>query len=162
MICVGIAAAIDIRERRIPNWLSLSGVLGGISLNSLTGGVDGLLLGLLGVVTGFFLLFFAYLLGGMGAGDVKLMAAIGALTGPVFVLESFIYIALIGGAIGLILIMKKRGIWKSIKAFLFTITYMRSEIGTIVIKEDKQSSTSFPYGAAIVAGTICAFGFGGI
>ena len=55
--CVGLAAAIDVRQRRIPNWLSLSGLLCGLCLNSIFEGRAGFILSLLGIATGFFLLF---------------------------------------------------------------------------------------------------------
>ncbi|MFK4998209.1 prepilin peptidase [Bacillus sp. N9] len=76
-----------------------------------------------GFLVGFALLLIPYLLGGMGAGDVKLMAAIGALMGTTFVLYSFVYIALIGGFISIFLIMKNRGIWYSIRTFFLILFF---------------------------------------
>lgn len=117
--CVGLAAAIDVRQRRIPNWLSLSGVLCGICLNSIFEGKDGFVLSLLGIATGFFLLFFGYLLGGIGAGDVKLLAAVGAFLGPKLVFCAFIWMAFSGGVLALLLIA-----WKG--AFRQTFVNLKS------------------------------------
>lgn len=107
VVCVVVAAAIDVRERRIPNWLSLSGVLAGGCLNSIVGGVDGLISSLLGGLAGFFLLFFGYLLGGIGAGDVKLLAAVGAFLGPKLVFCAFIWMALSGGVLAILFVLWK-------------------------------------------------------
>lgn len=117
--CVGMAAAIDIRQRRIPNWLSFTGVLGGICLNSIFNGKDGFVLSLLGIATGFFLLFFGYLLGGIGAGDVKLLAAVGAFLGPKLVFCAFIWMALSGGFLALLFVA-----WKG--AFRQTFANLKS------------------------------------
>ena len=84
-----------------------------------TSGFEGFLFSGKGFLVGLGLLMIPYLLGGMGAGDVKLMAAIGALMGTSFVFYSFIYTALIGGLIALLLIFKKRGFMNSIKYFIF-------------------------------------------
>ncbi|SRR5258706_11647620 len=105
--CVGLAAAIDVRQRRIPNWLSLSGLLCGICLKSIFEGKEGFILSLLGIGTGFFLLFFGYLLGGIGAGDVKLLAAVGAFLGPKLVFCAFIWMALSGGVLALLFVAWK-------------------------------------------------------
>lgn len=77
-----IAAAWDVHQRRIPNWLVLAAALVGVSLQSLLTGASGLLAALAGLVVGLLVLLPGYLLGGTGAGDVKLMAAIGTFLGP--------------------------------------------------------------------------------
>jgi prepilin peptidase CpaA len=107
VVCVGLAAAIDVCQRRIPNWLSISGLLCGVCLNSIVEGKDGFVLSILGIVTGFSLLFFGYLLGGIGAGDVKLLAAVGAFLGPKLVFCAFIWMALSGGVLALLFVAWK-------------------------------------------------------
>src|ERR1700723_578037 len=80
LVLILVAGIYDVLYRRIPNWLTLSGVLAGIGLNSfLYPGWPGLRLSLLGLAAGFGAYFVMYSLRAMGAGDVKLMAAIGAL-----------------------------------------------------------------------------------
>lgn len=95
-VCAVMAAITDLRSRRIPNWLTCSGVLAGLALHLGLGGPRDAGLALLaGLVTGgiFFLFFVA---GGMGAGDVKLMAALGCLGGYRAVLQLLIATAILG------------------------------------------------------------------
>src|SRR2546430_1589063 len=84
-ILVIVAAIWDIRTRRIPNWLTFPGIVLGIALNSFlyqpVGPWFGLVLSLKGLGLAFIVYFVLYLLHAMGAGDVKLMAAIGAAAG---------------------------------------------------------------------------------
>src|SRR5262249_44988714 len=76
------AAVYDVRYRRIPNWITASGVLAGLLLNAFLDPTwSGLLFGLKGMALGFGIYFALYALHAMGAGDVKLMAAVGALVG---------------------------------------------------------------------------------
>ena len=100
-----IACVTDIRSRRIPNWLTAIGILAGFSLNIFLYGLPGLKNASLGVGIALLVYFPLFCVKGMGAGDVKLMAAIGALVGPGNWLRIFIFTALIGGAIALALIL---------------------------------------------------------
>jgi len=87
----------DLRTRRIPNRLTLGTALAGLAVRGLTDGLAGLGDGLLGLVAGFSLLFGFYLMGGMGAGDVKALAALGTWLGLRLTLFLFLYMALAGG-----------------------------------------------------------------
>ncbi|WP_129689928.1 A24 family peptidase [Gottfriedia acidiceleris] len=155
VITLLISLITDIQKRKILNIVTLPAILIGFIYYTATLGWEGFLFSGKGFLTGAAFLFIPYLLGGMGAGDVKLMAAIGALTGAMFTFYSFIYIALIGGIISLVLIMKNRGIWNSIKSFFFEMFYLRSNLGSVILNANKQSSISFPYGVAIALGTVC-------
>ena len=89
------AAAIDMKTRRLPNWLTVPGFVAGVIYHTATYGFSGLGYSLLGFLAGFSLLFVLWIIGGGGAGDVKLMGALGAWMGPthifiVFVLSAFI------------------------------------------------------------------------
>jgi len=75
------AAIWDVRQRRVPNWLTLPGLLVGIGLNAFLFESAGLWMALKGLGLAFLIYFPLYLLRGMGAGDVKLMAAVGAIVG---------------------------------------------------------------------------------
>jgi prepilin peptidase CpaA len=152
-----ISLITDIKNRKILNVVTLPAILIGFIYYTTVQGLEGLLFSGKGFLLGLSLLLIPYLLGGIGAGDVKLMAAIGALMGTSFVLYSFVYIALIGGLISIVLIMKKNGIKTAIKSFFFQIIYLRGNLGPILFSKDKSTSISFPYGVAIVFGTLCMF-----
>jgi prepilin peptidase CpaA len=97
----GAACVTDLKWRRIPNPMVLTGLCVGLALNAWAGGLRGLGWSFLGAGLGLalFLPFFA--LGGMGAGDVKLLAAFGALLGPVDLLRVALAAALAGGLLAL-------------------------------------------------------------
>lgn len=108
LLVVTLAAVYDLRFRRIPNWLSLSGLMLGLGLNVLLGGGTGLRAAALGIGCALAVYLPLYLVRGMGAGDVKLMAAVGAMTGPARWFEVFLATALLGGVCALMAAMRRR------------------------------------------------------
>ena len=104
-----IAAVIDVREGRIPNWLTGSLAVFGIGVNSLEYGWDGFLFSFGGLIMGLVCLIFFYLKGGMGAGDVKLLGAIGTILGPGQVVFAFAFAAMLGGLYSLALLSNQGG-----------------------------------------------------
>jgi prepilin peptidase CpaA len=97
---LGLAATVtDLRSGTVPNWLTSSGVLCGLVWYGAADGPRGAGFSLVGAVVGFVSLLVFFLLGGMGGGDVKLMAAFGALVGPGLIVQALIWSALLG-AIG--------------------------------------------------------------
>ena len=93
---------MDVRYRRIPNKLVLVTLVGGITLNTLFGGTHGLVVSLGGFALAFALMFFLHAFGTMGAGDVKLFAAIGAINGISLVLPTLLVVALTGGVMAIV------------------------------------------------------------
>lgn len=161
-IALIISLITDIQKRKILNIVTLPSILFGLIYYTSMDGWNGLLFSGKGLLIGFGFLLIPYLLGGMGAGDVKLMAAIGALTGVTFTFYAFIYTAIIGGIISFFLILRRKGGWDLIKSLFYIIPFIKGNLGSFIINEDKESSISFPYGVAIVLGTICASVIGGI
>ena len=102
------AAWIDFRQRRIPNELCLAGILLGVMYHLLTVGVSGAGLSLLSFLLAFAAGFPLWLLGWMGAGDVKLVAAVGAIVGMKLVLPVLAGIAIAGGAVALVYLVALR------------------------------------------------------
>ncbi len=106
LLTIAIAGGLsDLRTRRIPNWLNLSGLILGMGLNTFFEHGRGFRLALLGF--GLALLIYAplYLIRAMGAGDVKFMAAIGSIVGPHNWLTLFLITAVFGGVASLCLVI---------------------------------------------------------
>lgn len=165
-----ISLITDIKKRKILNIVTLPAILLGFVFYTVTLGWEGFLFSGKGFLVGLGVLLIPYLLGGMGAGDVKLMAAIGALTGATFTFYAFIYTGLVGGIIAVILIIKSRGLLNSIKSGFFAIKsvffrmfLLRGSLGEMVIHNNKptESKIVFPYAIAITLGTLAAYVFGG-
>ncbi len=108
-----LALVTDFRDHRIPNLLTLPALLGGLMFHAATGGLTGSLWALKGALFGGALLIIPFALGGMGGGDVKLLAAAGAWLGPHGVGHLFIYGALVGALISIVL-MARHGDFKKI------------------------------------------------
>ena len=102
-IAIGLAAVVcDLRTRRIPNVLTLGGAALALAAGLTAGGTSGLAQAVGGWLLGAILFFPFFALGGMGAGDVKLIAALGAWLGPVNAVWLAIFSSMAGGAIGLL------------------------------------------------------------
>jgi prepilin peptidase CpaA len=157
LLLVGIAAVYDIRFRRIPNWLVLTGLLAGVGLNTFLLHWSGVRASLLGIGLAFLIYFPLYLLRGMGAGDVKLMAAIGAIVGPANWFGIFIVSALLGGIAAAILLLARGRLLNSLwnigflfqRLFSFQAPYAREELDI-----SSPKSVKLPHGVAIAAGSM--------
>jgi len=102
---VGIAAIVDdLARRRIANWIPCCAFVAGMVLQSVEHGWRGAGSALLGTVTGAAVFLIFYLLGGMGGGDVKLMAGFGAVLGVNRLLEASLWTAGVGGVMALLVI----------------------------------------------------------
>lgn len=106
LAALGISAAvIDIHTRRIPNPLVAAGIVAGFAGNYALHGTAGLKTAAIGFAVGFGVYFILYLLHAMGAGDVKLMGAAGAIAGPGNWFWIFVFSAVLGALFGLVLIL---------------------------------------------------------
>lgn len=98
---VAVASAADIASQRIPNTLILAGAAVGFLLQGWAAGTGGVLAAIYGLVVGLAILLPGYLMGFTGAGDAKLMAAIGTFLGPVGVLQAALISIFVGGIIAI-------------------------------------------------------------
>ena len=99
-IAVGLAASIeDLATRRISNWIPVAGLIGGLCWHTATSGWRGVLTAAAGAAAGFGVFLLFYILGGMGGGDVKLMAGLGSLLGATRLVEAALWTAAVGGFI---------------------------------------------------------------
>ena len=92
----------DVRYRRIPNPFVLATLVSGLTLNFALGGLQGGLSSLGGCALAFTLMFMLHVFGAMGAGDVKLFAAVGSVIGAQLVLPTFVVVVLMGGLLALV------------------------------------------------------------
>jgi prepilin peptidase CpaA len=156
------AAIIDGRQLRVPNWLTFHFVVGGLAYACWTGGREALLWSLAGTGVGLITLLPLYAIGGMGAGDVKLMAGVGAWMGPATTLGAFVSSALVGGLFGMVMIVAS-GDWIRHWVMFQTIGH---EIVSIrnpsrlaeLAGERKKTMMLLPYGIPIAVGSIVYFG----
>ena len=155
-ILVILAAGFDIRYRRIPNWLVGTGMLWGLAMNLFLFGWPGLKLSLIGVGLAFIIYFPLFVLRGMGAGDVKLMMAVGALVGPANWLMIFFFTGILGGLLAVgILLWRKR-----VRQTLFNVMFIVGEllrlrapyVGDPNLDVDSKQAVTMPHGATIAAG----------
>jgi prepilin peptidase CpaA len=159
LIVVTISLVTDLRERKIYNKVVFPGILCGLVLNSYYSGLDGLVFSLKGFALGIGLLLIPLVLGGMGAGDVKLLGAIGAIKGPAFVFTAFLGTALAGGAIAVLILMKQKRFLLSVRRILagLYIMFTSKDVKALETLESTEYSNIFPYGVAIAVGTLVAY-----
>lgn len=130
-LCVGLisAAITDIRDGRIPNRLTFSLSVFGLVVNSWLNGWEGFFWSIQGLGLGIGFLLFFYIKGGMGAGDVKLLGAIGAVIGPVHLFPAFLAALILGGLYSLAMMISLGGWrygWERLLAFLTTLKLTRT------------------------------------
>jgi prepilin peptidase CpaA len=153
------AAVYDVRYRRIPNWLTVTGVLLGLALNSfLYPWWPGLRLSLTGLAVGFGAYFLLYMLRAMGAGDVKLMAAVGSIVGWQDWCGIFLITALIGGMMALILVATRGRVKKTFWNVGFILSELKSGRPAYLAKEEldvrSPKALGLPHGAVIAVSCV--------
>jgi prepilin peptidase CpaA len=162
-----VAAVIDGRQLRVPNWLTFPFALGGLVFTAWSGGREALLwsLGwsLAGTGVGLISLLPLYAIGGMGAGDVKLMAGVGAWLGPVLTFWAFVSTALVGGLLGVAMILASGNVihhWVMLQTIGHEILSIRNPaVLAERAGERKKNMMLLPYGIPIAIGSIAYFGW---
>lgn len=102
------AAVVDLRFRRVPNLLSLAGILLGLAVNVFVSGIDGLLAAAAGMLLAFGIGFPLWLAGWFGAGDVKLLSAVGAIVNVKLLLPVLAGVAITGGVMAVLHLLGRR------------------------------------------------------
>ena len=154
---VAICAAItDVRERRIPNRLTYAAMITGLALQGVLHGWRGLLASVGGglLFGGVFMLF--YLVRAMGAGDVKLAAALGCIIGPAASWQVMFATALSGGALAIIFMVVSGRILETLRNTLWVAAF-HAQHGVQthpVVNLDNPTAIRMPYGLAFAAGTL--------
>jgi len=139
-ILVGLAAMIDdLARRQIANWIPLAALAAGFGWQMGQSGLRGLLYAGIGTVTGFLVFLVFYLLGGMGGGDVKLMAGFGALLGFHQLIAAALWTAGVGGLIAVGVL--------GVRALRRALGWTASSTA-----KEEQDQESIPYAPAIALG----------
>jgi prepilin peptidase CpaA len=159
IILLSICVITDIKERKIYNAVLFPFLIISLFFHAINGGWHGLTEAFLGTAVGLGILFIPYLSGGMGAGDVKLLAVIGGLKGISFVLMASLYMALAGGIMAIIFLLYRKGL---LKRFLYMIHGLRHGMRLSLIEDSNTMKTTLPYGVAIAAGAIYQAYFPGV
>ena len=152
-----VAAVVDIRTRRVPNWLTFGTAAFGITMAmarldgvGVVGAFEGLLVGLLLMLPG-------HVIGRTGAGDVKLLAALGTLLGPMSIAMAFLYTALAGGGLAVLVAMRRRRLRETLEGTATLVYTGGANAGEL---EKPSTNNRFAYAPAIAVGAlIAAFGF---
>ena len=146
----------DVRYRRIPNPFVLSTLIGGLTLNLALGGVQGAISSIGGCVLAFILMFILHVFGAMGAGDVKLFAAIGSVIGAQLVLPTFVVVVITGGLLALVNILKSGIFTTTMHRVLQILVALLPgwQMPKFSVPADRR--LTIPYGVAITIGTVIA------
>lgn len=152
-----IAAFYDIRSRRIPNWLVLGALILGVGLNAWAGAWLGLRASLLGCGLALLVYLPFWLVRGMGGGDVKLMGAIGSMTGPMNWLLLFVFTALIGGVIATVLVLSRGRVGVTLRNIGFVLGRVAT-LRTPQVRDElniaSANSLKMPHAVSIALGTM--------
>ena len=147
------AAIVDLRTRRVPNWLTLGVAATGLALAAahvdgvrMTAALEGLAIGLLLMLPG-------HVIGRSGAGDVKLLAAVGTLLGPRLTVLAFMYAAIAGGVLAVLVAVSRRRLQHSIAQLTRLMTTGGANVSEI---ERPSADNRFAYAPAIAVGAILA------
>ena len=162
LMVVLVAAFYDLRYRRIPNWLVRAGLLLGLAVNAFLFEWQGLARTTEGLGLALLIYFPLYLLRGMGAGDVKLMASVGAIVGWAAWLGIFFLTAIVGGIAAVALLANRRQLRRGfsnagylvVQLLSFRPPYARRE--ELDVKSEK--AVTLPHGAAIAWGSLLFLG----
>ena len=156
-----VGAVIDGVELRVPNWLTLPMVAAGWIYSTTCFGWDGLAWSLVGTGVGLGLLLPAYAIGGMGAGDVKMLADVGAWVYGWNTFYAFCASTIVGAVIAVIMVLCSGRIQKHYNQFMviFTeiLTLRDPEKLATIAADRKPSMMLLPYGIPIAIGTIGYF-----
>jgi prepilin peptidase CpaA len=159
LVCTALGAALfDLRLRRIPNWLNIAGVVLGLCVNTYLWAGRGALDSVLGLLLALAIYTPLYALRGMGAGDVKLMAAIGAIAGPGNWLTIFLSTALLGGAVSVLLVVRRKRLretLRNVSTIVDSILRRRSPVQACPELDIRsENALKLPHGAVIGAGVL--------
>jgi prepilin peptidase CpaA len=143
-----VAVVMDVRERRIPNALTLPLAAAGLGIGAVSGDLGGLMMAIAGCVAGGLLFLIPVAKLGWGMGDLKLAAALGAVGGPLFILWMALYAMVAGGVFALL--------WLTRQGQLSRVAGGMQRDLRAGQAPGARSGLSIPYAVPIAAGTAIA------
>ncbi len=151
-----VGSVEDVRSRKIPNSLTYFGVIAALCIRIFVLGWPGLRDGLIGTLIGGGIFFFLFVIGGMGGGDVKLMAAVSAFAGLTQIVNLLIAAAISGGAMAIVIMLYQRRVLTTIRN---TIVLVQHHLTTGLrphpdLNVRQTQSTRVPFAPAIAIGTL--------
>lgn len=159
LICAMIGAVSDIRAQRIPNWLTYGSLAAGLVVRTCFDSWRGLGQGAAGVLIGGGVFFLFFLVRGLGAGDVKLMAAVGAWLGVSHIALAMVYTAVAGGALAVTYMLFYRRVGSTVQnvgeLVRFHLTSGIRPHPEVNLQDP--GAIRVPYGLAIALGTLFLF-----
>jgi prepilin peptidase CpaA len=147
---LGVAVVNDLRRHRIPNFLVVLGLALGLAGQAYSGGIIGLGDGALGMLIGFGVFLPLYALGGMAAGDVKLMAMVGAFLTPNGALWAALFSLIAGGLCGFLIVLVRGQLLQTLSRY----GLMLRARAYFAPAADEVAGKPFPYSVAILLGTL--------
>ena len=157
VVVLSLSVWFDVSEQRIPNWLTVGGLMGSLLLRGIIG-PEALWVGLLGGALGFSLGILLFAAGAMGAGDGKLLATVGTMLGFEVFLRCLPLIGAFGGLLALAVTIRKRTIIPTLLRFRELLFYCVS-FGRIGERRTLSTpgAVTVPYGVAVAAGAAMAW-----
>jgi prepilin peptidase CpaA len=154
LVMLGLALYQDVSAHKIKNWLTLTAALAGVALNFVEKGPAGLVMAVQGWLVPVLALMLLYRLNMMGAGDIKLFAAMGSLMGLEFVTLCFIFSVFTGGVIAFVILIREKALAARMIKIIryFCLMAATGRIMPYVARGD--NSSKFIFSAAIVPGAI--------
>lgn len=165
-VTLAVAAIIDGYQLKVPNWITFPMIASGWVYSGVAFGWEGLAWSLVGTIVGLALLLPAYAIGGMGAGDVKLLAGVGAWVWGTTTFYAFCVSAVLGGVIAVGMVLYRKA-WQKHHAQFWAIyeeitTIRDPESLAVIAAERKPTMLLLPYGIPIALGTIAYFAWTGM
>jgi len=159
LLLVPLAVAViyyDVRFRRIPNVLVLTALVAGLAINISFRGAPGALSSLAGLAVAFVPMFLMHVFGAMGAGDVKLFAAVGAVVGISLVPLTFVVVVMLGGLLAVYSMVRSHSVLATMHGVLriFVGVLPGWEMPRFSVPPDRKHT--IPYGVAITLGSVIA------
>lgn len=156
LIILAIAVVMDLLYQKIPNALTLPAIIFGLVYHTYSTGLDGFLFSAGGSFLGLGVLLFFYLTGMMGAGDVKLMGAVGSMLGPAGVFKAFLFTAIVGGIYAIVILVFRREFMQFLKRIYSSLklSALSGKPTLLPAHGEHKASPVLCYGVAIGTGTV--------